>query len=755
MRLPSARPFSWLLLVLLVCSVRSVAAAGSITGRIVDPDGRPIVDARVLVARDGVIVQSATSNERGQFTIPVATGEGLTLRLAAEGFRSDPIEVNGSGDARDVGTITMRISALAESVVVSASHVEIPLSQVTSSVTVIGGAEIETRQLHSVADALRVVPGMTIVRTGGIGANTGIFPRGGESNFTLALVDGMPVNAFGGDVDLGQLSTANIDRIEIVRGPQSALFGSNAIGSVVRIVPRRGGPPSVQFALEGSENSTSRLTTSTAGTHGDFEWGGMFDQLLSDGMNGELTSAGAVIANDDYERRSGSLSAGWRRSTSWIRANLQHAADDRGFPGPFGSNPIDAYEGIDVVSRGSNDRTVGSVSLGTSVTARTRVHGHAGYNRIDSDFASPFGGSESYSKRWSGRAQADITAWSGLDVSAGFEVQRERTGSTFITGASAQQIPIARTIAGYFGEARWQSRDRLFVTAGVRVEDINRDRIEEAPSTFSPRPVLPSDRVLSTNPRVAAAWMARPGTSTYTKVRGGLGTGIRPPDGFELAFTDNPELRPERSVSGEIGIDQGFAGGHGLIEATTFFNDYDDLIVAVGSFRGSSRYRTDNISNARARGLEFAVTLRGRVSRWRTIDVSGRFGYTFLDTEILAVDQDSAAPPPFSVGQPLLRRPRHQFFADLSLVVSRVNVFLRGSGRNTVLDVEPSLGTFGGLFDAAGYQVWQAGAAWRITRFAEVFGRIENLFDRSYEEAFGFPALGRRATAGFRIAAGR
>jgi vitamin B12 transporter len=147
--------------------------------------------------------------------------------------------------------------------------------------------------------------------------------------------------------------------------------------------------------------------------------------------------------------------------------------------------------------------------------------------------------------------------------------------------------------------------------------------------------------------------------------------------------------------------------------------------------------------------------MRGRVQRRRPVDLSARAGYTLLDTEVLAVDQDEAAPPPFAVGQMLLRRPKHQFFADLSLSTGPLAVFLRGGGRSHTLDVEPSLGTFGGLFDAPGHQVWTAGASWGVGRFTELFARVENVFDRAYEEAFGFPAPGRRAIAGLRIAAGR
>ena len=738
---------------LILAGVPAAFAAGPVSGRVVDQAGEPVAGARVLASSGGAAVASVQTDRDGRFTLHPPTDARLTLRVAVEGFRAETLSLDAGSEPRDVGTLTVRVSALAESVVVSASQVEVPLSEVTASVTIIDGSEVESRQLHSVGDALRSVPGLTLVSTGGLGATTGLFPRGGESNYTLVVIDGVPANSFGGDFDFGHLSTANLERIEVVRGPQSALFGANAIGSVVRLVSRRGGAPSARFDLEVGRYGTSRLAASSAGSRGAFEWGGSFDQLLSDGRNGDTTAAGERIENDDYERRGVSASAGWRQGGSWLRGDVRHAVDERGFPGPFGSNPAGIYSGIDTVARGENTRTLAGVSFFKPATARWRVHAQANHNRVDSDYASAFGTSEAYSRRWTGRLQSDVSVAPGLDVSAGVEGQRERAGSTFITGASAQTIPVSRANTGYFAEGRWSARDRLFVTAGLRVERIRRDRIEESPSPFSPRPVLPADTVVSSNPRLAAAWLARSSASDYTRLRGAVGTGIRPPDGFELAFTDNPGLRPERSVSAEAGIDHGFAAGHGLLEATFFSNDYDDLIVAVGSFSGASRYQTDNISNARARGLELAVTGRGRVAR--AAEVTGRLGYTRLDTEILAIDQDRDAPPPFAVGQDLLRRPRHQFFADASIATARFALFVRAGGRGKTLDVEPSYGTFGGLFDARGYHVWSTGVSWRVVKALELYGRVENLFDRSYEEAFGFPALGRRATAGLRVAAGR
>jgi outer membrane receptor protein involved in Fe transport len=340
-------------------------------------------------------------------------------------------------------------------------------------------------------------------------------------------------------------------------------------------------------------------------------------------------------------------------------------------------------------------------------------------------------------------------------MSAGVELQRERAGSTYITGAELQPVQVKRRTAGFFAEARWNRQSNLFVSGGVRVDDIHRERLEETPDPFVPRPVLDADSVLSVNPRVAVAWFVGPGAVSFTKLRAAAATGIRPPDGFELAFTDNSSLKPERSFSIEGGVEHAFAEGRALAEAVVFHNSYDDLIVAVGSFRESSRYITDNISNARARGVELGVAGRHRLSSPRPMDVHGRVAYTLVDSEILAVDGTAEAPPPFETGDSLLRRPRHQLSVEGGLTAGRLIAFFTGGARGRALDVEPSFGTFGGLFHVAAFSVWNAGASWRLQRTTEVFGRIENMFDREYEEALGFPALGRRVTIGLRVAAGR
>ena len=728
------------------------AVAGPIKGRVVDPDQRPVPSARILLVAAGAPIRTAETDSRGEFTLAAPDEGRYELRVAVEGFRAEPIVYEASAEPRDLGSIAVAISAISETLVVSAAQAELPRSQTPSSVFVIGATELRDRQIVTVSDALRQVPGLSVARSGSIGALTSVFPRGGESDYTLVYIDGIQMNSFGGAFDFAHLATANLDRVEIVRGPQSALYGSNAIGAVVRGVTRDGGAPAADASFEGGSFGTLRMTAATSGTLNNWSWSGGVDRLASDGFNGQRSAAGDEIQNDRYERTEVIGGGGWRNPKgAAVRGELRFARDDRGFPGPFGSNPIGAYGGVDLISHGTDDRWGASIGGTIPSGPRVRTSAHIAWNRDTGDFVSQFDTSTSGSRRTTGRVQTDIAAGGGIDLSVGAEFQGERATSTYITDDHGE-MPIDRAVQAYFGEARWNAAGRILVTAGLRIDDIHRDAIGALNDPSSPRPAMAADDVVSVNPKVAAAYYLVNARGSETKIRAAAGTGIRPPDGFELAFTDNPSLQPERSRSFEAGVDQAFASGRGLLEATWFKNTFDDLIIAVGKFVESSRYRTDNISNAQARGLELATTFRTRASG---VDLQSRVGYTFLDSEILAVDGAAAAPSPFTVGQPLLNRPRHQWSIDASASRSRFTGWLRGGGRGRVLAVEPSFGTFGGLFNAAGYAVWNVGASWQISSHLDLFGRIENLFDRTYEEVYGFPALGRGVMAGIRVAASR
>ena len=321
------------------------AYAGPVTGRVLDPDGRPVANARVWIAGAGALAQAIT-DAQGHFTLVAPDGIRCDVRAAADGFRAEPVTIDALSTPRDIGTITLSVSAIAESLVVSAAQVEIPLSQASSSISVMTGEELRQRQVNTVADALRMVPGLAVQRSGSAGALTSVFPRGGESDYSLVYVDDIQVNAFGGGMDFAHLSTANIDRIEIVRGPQSALYGSNAIGSVVRIVTRSGGPARGGAAFDAGSFGTQHFSASSSGTAGNWSWGGGADHLASDGFNEQRSAAGEAITNDDYKRTEIGGSGAWRSGAgALVRAQVMFGRDERGFPGPFGSNPAAIFTG--------------------------------------------------------------------------------------------------------------------------------------------------------------------------------------------------------------------------------------------------------------------------------------------------------------------------------------------------------------------------------------------------------------------------
>jgi len=738
------------------------ASAATLTGRVTDPDGRPVAGARVIVATAIGTAADRTTDASGAFAIDHVPAGRYEIRVLADGFQADAIAIAlASDETREVG-VQLHLSALTESIVVSAAQIDVPLSRAADSVTVITAADLQARQIETVADALRLVPGLTVTRSGGRGAITSLFPRGGASNYTLVLVDGIRANAFGGGYDFAHLSVADVDRIEIVRGPESALFGSDAIGAVVQIVTKRGGRPHADALVEGGSQGTGRTAIGASGSHGEWSFGGGAEHARSAGFTGVAPADGELVTNDDYHFSHVSGTLGWQRPNGpdvFVSGNL--GRDERGFPGPFGSNPIGVFPCVDPVSRGVDDtRQVGArVTHPWSQNVRQRIE--ANYTDLTGDFTStsdPCGGtsvathSATGTHRFDGRVQEDAAFTSSFGGSAGVEWLRESGSSTFITGAADEPIAIHRATTGAFAELRYVGRERLFVTGGVRIEHITRDAVEPNVGAFTARPAFPDQTLNSVNPKIAASYLlTRPGSAASTRLRASAGTGIRPPDAFEIAFTDNPNLKPERNRSVDAGVEQQFANGAYALSATAFSNSYDDLIITVGrSLQDASRYKSDNISNARSRGVELSGD--ARLAKGFTLHAN----YTLLDTEILSVDGlATLAPPPFKVGDALIRRPRHQGALDLTYAAGRLTAFGEVTTRARILDVEPNFGSFGGLFFSPGYSVVNAGASVRLARGLDVYARVLNLANRAYEETLGFPALGRSGIVGVRVAASR
>ena len=235
-------PFTLLFVLIAVAASVASAFADTVRGRVVDPDDRAVAGATVLVVSGPRIVATMKTTNDGHFG-PIAVPAGkYDVLVSAPGLKADPTSIDVTADAAIDLNLKLAISAVTESVVVSAAQVDTPLSRTTDSVTVIDRATLNRRQTETVADALRDVPGMNVVQSGGRGAVTSIFPRGGESDYTLVLVDGIEQNTFGGGFDAAHLAAGEVDRIEVVRGPESALYGDGAIGGIVQIVTRHGGP---------------------------------------------------------------------------------------------------------------------------------------------------------------------------------------------------------------------------------------------------------------------------------------------------------------------------------------------------------------------------------------------------------------------------------------------------------------------------------------------------------------------------------
>jgi outer membrane receptor protein involved in Fe transport len=459
------------------------------------------------------------------------------------------------------------------------------------------------------------------------------------------------------------------------------------------------------------------------------------------------------VSNDDLLQHEAGVNGGWRSDAGTdIRLTGRWTRHERGYPGPFGSNPAGAYEAVDRLSRGITTNRVAGLRLQQPLGG-AGLSAAANYLRSDNEFESAFGLSASTTSRFETRVAANVDIWRAAALSVGGAYQDERATSTFIAGNGEELLPIDRRGFAGFGELRLQAHRSFSLTAGLRAEAIERQALQGSIDAFNPRPAFESRSDWAVNPRISAAlWLpSQPGgLLSWSRIRFAAGTGMRSPDALEIAFTDNPDLQPERSRSVEAGIDGSWLGDRLMTGVTAFFNRYDDLIVAVGpAMRDASRFRTDNISNAAARGME--AFFGGRTA-W---GLAARFTYTFLHSEILASDGLGTAPPPFDPGDPLLRRPRHRAALEVTLTRGPVTLFGRASGRGRTLDVEPTFGTFGGLFINPGHEVVDAGISLHLARQFSVLARVANLLDSSYEESFGFPSPRRTAMIGVRLAAGR
>jgi len=349
------RALAILLGLLSIPFVGGAAHGATIKGTVYDPSGRAVLNVRVSLLQSLTALDERQTNAKGEYQF-----EGLakgTYRLVANapGFSASTADVEVGEDQTRSVDLHLALSAVQQQVVVSASLEGALAPQLGSSVSTVSEQEIDDRGAQSVTDVLRGVPGVALDDSGRRGGVTDVFIRGGDSNYNLVMVDGIQLNEFGGDFDFAPLPADGVDHVEVTRGPESALFGSNAVTGVVNIVTRRGeGPPHFEVQAEGGSFTTGRFLTGGSGLTHDLSWA--YDLSRHD--------SGGVVQNDRYRNQSAILSLGYRRSERrQVDFHFFGNANDAGDPVPMARTPT-AFSPARIPTRATN-RTFSATRVAT------------------------------------------------------------------------------------------------------------------------------------------------------------------------------------------------------------------------------------------------------------------------------------------------------------------------------------------------------------------------------------------------------
>ncbi|MCZ6628556.1 MAG: TonB-dependent receptor [SAR324 cluster bacterium] len=594
-----------------------------------------------------------------------------------------------------------------EEVIITATRIETATSQVGSTVTVITAEQLEEKQQRFVLDALREVPGVDIRRSGGPGSQTSIFMRGTDSDHTLLMIDGIQVHDVSsptGAPVLDLISTGNVARIEVLRGPQSTLYGSDAIGGVINIISKKGkGPPKFSATLEGGSFGTVIERVDFSGGGEEFNYSVNASNFSSDGFSARSND------NEDDSYR------------------------NRTIAGRFGVEPSESF-GVDFFFR--------------AINADVAIDSGGDPSRSETKLTQTMLKAEPRLLLLDGVWEQKLSVWM-------HETERDTQGTGFVLPSN-----FIGTISGIDWQHNLYIHDSNTITLGAELEKQEaRSRVSGFPEvdvetsntalylqdqfqfgkSFSGTIGLRQDRHEDFGEAVTyrAAAAFRPG-GAGTLLRGSAGTGFKAPSLLELFDStfgsNNPNLEPEKSTGYDFGIEQSWLKRKLHIGLTYFRNDIENMIVAV--FNGSA-FQNINIEQVRTEGLESFVTVKPD-KRLRT-----RLRFTITETEAR-----KAASFGITEGSQLLRRPRKTASADLTY---------RGKNRQVTTsvlyigkrkDIDPA--TFATV-TAESYTVVNVAASYKPNSTVEVFARLDNVFDEDYEEVLGFNTPGASAFGGLTI----
>ncbi len=610
-----------------------------------------------------------------------------------------------------------------EGLVVTAAPTPQEWDAVAVNATVIDAQRLVAEGLVTVADALRSEAGLNVLRNGSFGAATSLFMRGGESDYVLVLVDGVQVNQPGGAYDLAGLTLANLERIEVVRGPASALYGSDAVAGVIHLITKTG------------RGAWSGRVSTRHGSFGRSDWS--IDVSGGSERSGYSVSLGRQATDGILAFNNGALNttaAGTARFApdARTRVDVSFRTVDREFRFPTDG----AGNAVDHNAFTFTDETLLGLRLGRALTDRVDLEARLGVVDSDGGFDDQpddaadtlgFFGFTSLNdvRRASADVRANLRSGAGM-LSIGWELEQQRqrsfTESVSEFGVSADRSENERLNRAYY--AHWSGRHgSLAYDLGGRVED--NDRF----GTFETW-------------RLGVAWSV-PGAPGI-RLRGAAGRSLKEPTFFETFATGfargNPDLVPERSRAWEVGADASLAGGAFRLRGTFFDQAFHDLIQFTFAPPSPADPNYHNIAEAESRGVELEARVQGERARVGAT-------WTWLSTVVTDSGFDEGPGANFVEGQSLLRRPRHSvnlnasvrvgdmldLFTDASLVGAREDRDFSSFPAQPV-----QLERYANVSVGAGWDVEVAGAsAIRLTV------RVENLLGSSYEEARGFTAPGR------------
>jgi len=635
-----------------------------------------------------------------------------------------PVLAHAGDDATPTPDVAGREVATGVSeLVVTATRSPEPADKVGQSVTVIDHAEILVRQVVVMSDFLATTPGVSVVRNGGVGGQTTLRIRGAEGGQTVVVVDGVKLNdptSPDSAYNFANLLVGDVARIEVLRGAQSTLWGSQAIGGVVNIVtadPTR--PLEGEASLEGGSMGTAYGRAALGGAGERLVWRLAASQFVTDGV-----SAFAQGKEADGYRNTGFSGRANLKLTDTVSLDLRGVwsrgrNDFDGFPPPL-------YQFADDPEYGITKDLTGYAGLNFDLFGgRLKSRAAYGYTRTDLRYFDPTQAvtpvtfdarGENTTLEYQGIFQV-TDAWT-----ATFGAERNRSTMRTASPSSFDAHPTPdhgrAVIDGLYGQANGEILKGLTLTAGVR---------HDHHDTFG-------DHTLG---QLAAAWALNDGA---TVLRASFGQGFKAPSLYQLFSPyGNTTLKPETADSWDAGIEQHFAPGSAVVSAAWFQRDTDNQIdffsclspstplCAVGG--GRFGYYA-NIARTKAHGVE----LTGQ-AHLAGLDLDGDYTWTHTENDA----------PGANHGKDLSRRPEHQ----ANLTVSHAFGFgLTTSG--TVSYVGESFDNPANSFRLKAYTLVSLRAAWPVTPLIEVYGRVENVLDETYQTTRNYGEPGRAAYLGVR-----